>query len=164
VLLGPQRNERFRDPDAQGGQAVEACVAGGADGNQKLALMDTGLTMMHMEAMPRPAGLTDAAVALQNVVAEAGEALAGAGGGVVAGAAEAGDKGKIPATGTEQGPLERKTADSGRRGQERLYSRIAFAKKYYHRRLAFLRLAWRNHSAYLCANIHEAETIPFLHA
>lgn len=107
MLLDPQQNESFRNPDPQGGQAVEASVAGGAEGDQEIALVDAGLPMMHMEAMPCPAGLAGTAVAIQNVVAEAGEALAGVGGGAVAGAAEAGHKGEITAAGAEQGPLAR---------------------------------------------------------
>jgi hypothetical protein len=95
MLLGPERNQRLRNPPAQSRQTVEAGVTGGADGDQQIALMDAGLTMMHMEALPCPAGLAGAPVALQNVVAEAGETLAGVGGGTVAGAAEPGDKREI---------------------------------------------------------------------
>jgi hypothetical protein len=120
VLLSPQGDERLRNPDPQGGQAVEAGVAGGADGNQKIALVDAGLTMMHVEAMPCPAGLAGAAVALENVVAEAGETLAGMGSGMVAGAAEAGDKREIPAAGAEQGPLKRNAEGGGRKCQEKI--------------------------------------------
>ena len=69
--------------------------------------MNAGLTMMHMEVMPCPAGLAGAAVAIQNFLAEAGEAVTGAGGGAVAGAAEAGERGPIAAAGAEQGPLKR---------------------------------------------------------
>jgi hypothetical protein len=121
VLLDPQQNESFRNPDPQGGQAVEASVAGGADGDEQLALMDAGLTMMHMEAMPCPAGLAGAAVALQNLVAKAGEALAGMDSGAIAGAAEASSPGKIAAAGAEQGPLEG-SAYGGRSGQEENYT------------------------------------------
>ena len=80
-------------------------MAGGADGDQQIALVDTGLTMMHMEAMPRPAGLAGAAVALQNLVAKTGEALSGMDSGAIAEAAEAGHKGEIAAAGAEQGVL-----------------------------------------------------------
>ena len=69
--------------------------------------MNAGLTMMHMEVMPCPAGLAGAAVAIQNFLTQASKALAGVGGGAVAGAAEAGDKGEIAAAGAEQGPLKR---------------------------------------------------------
>jgi hypothetical protein len=112
---------------------VEAGVAGSADGDQQRALVDAGLTMMHMEAMPRPAGLAGAAVAIQDLIAEAGEALAGVGGGAIAGAAKAGHKREIPAAGAEQGPLERNAERGGRKCQKRLYRKIAFAKRHYHR-------------------------------
>jgi hypothetical protein len=99
---------------------VEAGVTGGADSDQQCALVDAGLTMMHMEAMPCPAGLAGAAVAIQNLLAQAGEALARVGGGAVAGAAEAGDKGKVAAAGAEQGPLERKADGDERKCQEKI--------------------------------------------
>lgn len=120
MLFGPQRNQRLRDPPAQSRQTVKAGVTGGADGDQQIALMDAGLTMMHMEALPCPAGLTGAPVALQNVVAEAGEALAGTGGGTVAGPAEAAHGREVTAAWTEQGPLNRRTRGSRRSGQEKM--------------------------------------------
>jgi hypothetical protein len=120
MLLGPERNESLRDPDTQGGQTVEAGVTGGADGDEQRAVVDAGLTMMHMEAMPCPAGLAGAAVARQNLVAKAGEALAGVSGGVVAGAAEAGHKREIAAAGAEQGSLEGNAEGGGRKCQEKI--------------------------------------------
>lgn len=103
VLLFPKSNQRLGDPDPDGAQPVEANVAGCADGNQQPTLMDAGLTVMHMELVPCPTGLAGAAVALQNLVAEAPEALAGAGGGAVARAAEAAGPGEIPAAGAQGG-------------------------------------------------------------
>jgi hypothetical protein len=135
MLLGPERNESLRDPDTQGGQTVEAGVTGGADGDEQRAVVDAGLTMMHMEAMPCPAGLAGAAVARQNLVAKAGEALAGVSGGVVAGAAEAGHKREIAAAGAEQGSLEGNAEGGGRKCQEKIITKIAFAKRHYHRLL-----------------------------
>jgi hypothetical protein len=120
VLLGPERNEGLRDPHAQGGQAVEAGVTGGADGDQQCALVDAGLTMMHMEAMPCPAGLAGAAVAIQNFLAQASEALAGVCGGAVASAAEVSDKREIAAAGAEQGSLEGNAEGGGRKCQEKI--------------------------------------------
>jgi hypothetical protein len=161
VLLGPERNESFRNPPLHGAQTVEAGVAGRANSDQQLALMDAGLPMMHMEALPCPAGLASAAVALQNVVAEAGETLAGVGRGAIAGAAEAGDKGEIVAAGAEQGPLERNAESGGRKCQKRLYSKIAFANRHYHR-LLLSSLASGTHSAQSCGNIMSRDD-PFSH-
>ena len=93
------------NPAQQGGQAG---VAGSADGDQQRALVDAGLTMMHMQAVGCPAGLAGAAVAIQNLLAQAIEAPAGVSGGAVAGAAEAGDKREFTAAGAEQGPLPRR--------------------------------------------------------
>jgi hypothetical protein len=64
MLLGPEWNESLRNPPPEGAQTVEAGVTGGADGDQQCALVDAGLTMMHMEAMPCPAGLAGPAVAI----------------------------------------------------------------------------------------------------
>jgi hypothetical protein len=133
MLLGPEWNESIRNPPPEGAQTVEAGVTGGADGDQQCALVDAGLTMMHMEAMPCPAGLAGAAVALQNFLAQASEALAGVGGGAVAGAAEPRYEGKVPAAGAEQRLLAGNAYGGDEKGQKRLYRKIAFAKKHYHR-------------------------------
>jgi hypothetical protein len=98
---------------------VEAGVAGGADGDQEFALVDAGLPMMHMQAVACPAGLAGTAVALENLVAEAAEPKPGVGGGLVAGAAEAGHEGEVAAAGAEQGPLEGKAGSGGRKCQKR---------------------------------------------
>ena len=106
MLLDPEDDEQLRYPDPEGSQAVEAGVAAGADGNQPVAVVDARLTVMHMEAVGGAAGPALAAVPVQNLLAESGEALAGIGRGAVAGAAEAGDPGKVPAAGAEEGALE----------------------------------------------------------
>ena len=105
MLLDPEDDQQLRYPDPEGGQAVEAGVAAGADGNQPVAVVDARLTVMHMEPAGRPAGPALVAIAVQNLVAEAGEALAGMGGGAIAGAAEAGGPGEVPAAGAEEGAL-----------------------------------------------------------
>ena len=101
MLLDPEGDEELRDPDPEGRQAVEPGVAAGADGDEPLAVVDAGLTMMHMEPIARPAGAALVAVALQNLPAESGEVLPGMGGRAVAGAAEAADGGEVLAAGTE---------------------------------------------------------------
>jgi len=56
-----RNNEQFRYPDPEDGQAVEAGMAAGADGDQALAVVEARLPMMHMEAGSRPAGAAEAA-------------------------------------------------------------------------------------------------------
>ena len=81
-------------------------MAGGADRNQQLAVVDARPPVMYMEAFARSAAPAEATIPSQNLLAEAGEAVAGTGGGAVAGAAEAGDPGEIAAAGAEEGALE----------------------------------------------------------
>jgi hypothetical protein len=64
VLFAPERDEQFGYPDPEGGEAMEPRVATGADGNQPVAVVESRLTMMHMEAAGRPAGPTLVTVAL----------------------------------------------------------------------------------------------------
>jgi hypothetical protein len=59
---------------------MEAGVAPGAHGNQQLPVVNARLTVMHMEAADRAAGLAAAAIAVQNLVTETGEALPGVSG------------------------------------------------------------------------------------
>lgn len=56
MLLDPEDNQRFRYPDPESSQAVEAAVATGADGNQPLRVVDARLTVMHMESVGRATG------------------------------------------------------------------------------------------------------------
>jgi len=65
---------QLRDPDAERSQAMQAGVAG-ADGNQQLAVVYARLPMMHVEASGRATGPAEAAIALQNLLAEATKAL-----------------------------------------------------------------------------------------
>ncbi len=97
---------------------MEAGVAACADCNQPVAVVDARLTMMDMEPVGRPTGAALVAIALQNFPTQAGEVLPRVGGGPIAGAAEAGGPGEIPAAVAEQGAL-------GKSSQKRLYSRIA---------------------------------------
>jgi len=113
VLLGPQRHERLRYPNPEGGKAVQARVAGGADCHQPLALVDARLAVMDVQSIAGPACPASVAIALQNVLAEAAEALAGACRRAVAGAAEAGRPRKIPAARAEQTPLQTIDGNSG---------------------------------------------------
>jgi len=83
-------------------------MAAGTDRNQQLAVIDPRLTMMHMKPIGRPACAAKSAVALENLVAETGKALARMAGAAGTGAAESGQKRKVPAAvGTEQGLLPR---------------------------------------------------------
>jgi hypothetical protein len=101
VLFAPEDNEEIWYPDPDGSQPVEAGVAAGTYGNQPVAVVDAGLTVMHMEPVGRAAGPALMVVALQNLPAEAGEVFTGMGSGPVAGAAEASDGGEVLAAGTE---------------------------------------------------------------
>ncbi|HJT70770.1 MAG TPA: hypothetical protein VJ731_11255 [Terriglobales bacterium] len=64
MLLAPQGDEQLGYPDPEGSQAVEAGVAGGADGDQPVTVIDAGLTVMHMEPVGRAAGAAMVAVTL----------------------------------------------------------------------------------------------------
>ncbi len=92
-------------------------MAAGANGDQQIGFIDAGLAVMDMQSAGGPAGAAAETVALQNLVAQAGKALAGVGGGAGAGAAEAGDGGQPPAAGAEEVSLRRKQ-------QRGLYSRL----------------------------------------
>jgi len=89
-------------------------MAGGAYGNQQFPPVDARPAMVDMQPPDGLAGAAGPSVPLQNRLAQAAEALPGAGRSAVAGAAKAGDRGKIAAAGAEEGAL-------GGRGQERLY-------------------------------------------
>ena len=81
-------------------------MAARADGDQPVALVEARLTMMHMEPIGGAASAAVAAVAVQDLVTKTREACPGVGVGAVAGAAEAGSPGQIPAAGAEQGALD----------------------------------------------------------
>ena len=83
----------------------DAGVLLGADGDQQLALIDARLAVMDVERMGYSATLASASIAVQDLVAEAGEVMPGMRRGAEAGAAEAGDERKVPATGAEEGGL-----------------------------------------------------------
>jgi|HubBroStandDraft_4_1064222.scaffolds.fasta_scaffold260069_2 hypothetical protein len=98
VLFGPQWNEGFRIQLSRAARRAWQAAQ-----TVKRALVDARLPMMHMQAVPCPAGLAGAAVAIQDLLAQAGEALAGVSRGAVAGAAEVRDKREIAAQGQNKG-------------------------------------------------------------
>ena len=77
MLLFPEGNERRLDPMAQRAEPVDAGMAGGAQGDQEARLMDPGPAVMDRQFTVGPTAAAAAAVALQNLVAVAGEAAAG---------------------------------------------------------------------------------------
>ena len=77
MLLPPEGNERRFDPVAQDAEAVDAGVAGGAEGNQEPGLMDSGSAVVDGEVLVRATGLAAAAVAGEHRLAVVGEAAAG---------------------------------------------------------------------------------------
>jgi hypothetical protein len=80
-------------------------MATGANGNQQIAIIDARCPMMHVEAGGRCASAATATVAVQDLPAEAREALSRMCGSPVTGAAEAGNGGEVPPAGAEQGSL-----------------------------------------------------------
>jgi hypothetical protein len=105
VLFGPQLDQRLGYPDPQGAQAVEAGMAGGADGDEQFAPVDARAAVVDVEPVAGPAAPTGPAITLQNLVAQAAEAVAGVGGGAIAGTTQAGEEGQIAAAGAEEGAL-----------------------------------------------------------
>lgn len=116
MLLEPQLDQGFGEPSAEGGQAMDAGVTGGAQRHQPVGIMDPGVPVMDMEAAAReeaglPCPATAAgAVAREHRFAVAVEAGAGARPGPVTGAAQTGDGGSTLAAGAEQGSLARARA------------------------------------------------------
>jgi hypothetical protein len=64
MLLFPEGHERRLDPMAQRAEAVDAGMAGGAQGDQPAAVMDAFLTVMDRQLIGRPTTAAAAAVAL----------------------------------------------------------------------------------------------------
>jgi hypothetical protein len=64
MLFLPQGNEGRLDPMAQRPEPVDAGMAGGAQGDQPAAVMDSWMTVVHREFPFRPTGAAAAAVAL----------------------------------------------------------------------------------------------------
>lgn len=80
-------------------------MTAGADGNQPVAIIEARLTMMHMKSVDRAARAALTAVAVQNLIPQTGEAMAGVGGGPIAGVAEVCDSREVPAARAEERPL-----------------------------------------------------------
>ncbi len=114
MLLAPQLDQAFGEPAAEGGQAMDAGVAGGAQRHQPVGIMDPGAPVMDMEEAGRPCPATAAgAVARKHRFAVAVEAGAGARPGPVAGAAQTGDGGSALPAGAKQGSLALARATGG---------------------------------------------------
>ncbi len=77
MLLVPERDERRFEPAAHRAQPVDAGMAGGTQGNQEARVMDARTAVVDGEFTIRPTGAAAASVALQNLLAVAGEAAAG---------------------------------------------------------------------------------------
>ena len=126
MLLVPDRHQRRLKPAAHGTQPVDAGVAGGAQGNQKPALVNARATMMNGELMGRATGAAAAAVAIENGVAVSGKAPPGMGLAGVATPAESGSPEPSFAADTEEPSLaaQPKRCAGGRRRRARRRSRI----------------------------------------
>ncbi len=106
MLFGPQQNQRLWHPPADRGQTVDAGMAGGAQGNEEFAVIETGLPVMHMEpGIPCPAGAADVAVAVEDFLPQPGKTGGRPIGAEVARTAAAGDGGAVPSTIAEEGAL-----------------------------------------------------------
>jgi hypothetical protein len=81
-------------------------MAARTDRNQKVAIVEPGLTMVDLQAIPCPAGPAMKTVAFQNVVPQAGKAETGPGAGGVAGAAQPPNPGSTTAARAEEGFLD----------------------------------------------------------
>jgi hypothetical protein len=55
MLFGPEHSQQVRDPDVDGGEAVEAGVAARADRDQEIRVAVTGIPVVNVEAIPCPA-------------------------------------------------------------------------------------------------------------
>ena len=64
MLLLPKGHERRLDPVAQHAEPVDAGMAGGTQGDQPAAVMDSGMAVVHGERSFRPAAAVAAAVTL----------------------------------------------------------------------------------------------------
>ncbi len=80
-------------------------MAAGAESDQQFAIIDAGFAVMYMKAVGRTAAAAEVLIAVQDFVAEPGEAISGVSSGAVAGAAKASDPRKITTTFTEQARL-----------------------------------------------------------
>jgi hypothetical protein len=76
MLFGPENREQFRDPDMNRRQAVQAGMAGGADGDQEPRLAHAGLAMVNMELrVPCPAARTPVSIASEYDFPVTGEVI-----------------------------------------------------------------------------------------
>jgi hypothetical protein len=47
MLFGPEHSQQFRDPDPDGGEAVEARVARRTDGDQEIGMADARIPVIN---------------------------------------------------------------------------------------------------------------------
>ena len=73
MLFDPQRDERFRNPDAQGAQAMDAGMTRRTKRNQQFRPVGTGRAVMDGEPLPRAAGSAAPAVAFEDLIAQPGK-------------------------------------------------------------------------------------------
>jgi hypothetical protein len=102
MLFGPEDGERFRDPEANGSEPMQARVADSADGDQQIGVADAGMPVMNMEAIPRPAAAAPELIAREDDFPVPSEVCARMPAGAVAAGAEAGNDGRPFAAGAKQ--------------------------------------------------------------
>ena len=124
VLLLPQGHERGLEPAAQGNEAMDAGMAGGAKRNQQARVMDARPAMVDGEFLLSATGAAAVAVAPQDLVAVAGKALARVKVTPITARAEPGTKELEAAAGAEEPGLRERPR--GKRGRRRGQAPILF--------------------------------------
>ena len=98
VLLGPERHQKFREPDAEADGAVDTGMAGRAERDEPGRVMDPRAAVVDMHGLPCPADPAAPLIALQHRLPVSRKRRARMGRSPVADAAEPGDGGgSLPA-------------------------------------------------------------------
>jgi hypothetical protein len=76
MLLNPENDKQFRNPDSEDSQTVKAGVTAGADRDQPIGMIDARFPVMHMELFGGSAGPALTTIAFQYSVPKTTEAIA----------------------------------------------------------------------------------------
>jgi hypothetical protein len=105
VLLDPERDKGFREPDAEADRPVDAGMTGRADGDQPFRVVDAAPAVVNVKGLPCPADLAAPPVAVENRIPVTAKRSARVGAGPVADPAEPGDGGSSLPAGAKQRDL-----------------------------------------------------------
>jgi hypothetical protein len=119
VLLTPEGDHEFRQPDPEDRRAVKPGMASRADGNQPLAVVDTRSAVVNAEAAGGAARPAEMLVPFEDLTPESGEVVPGVQRRAVGTAAKAGLCRDVPSAGAEQGALPAEARIGWGRGQVR---------------------------------------------